>query len=98
MYPAVKDVTPCEDYILSIIFENGEIGRLDMKPLLNFGVFKKIQDPSAFKQVRVSFDTVEWNCGVDLDPEYVYEKSIKAQTGSNPAPVKENHDSQDALA
>ena len=26
------------------------------------------------KRVRVAFDTVEWDCGVDLDPEFVYAK------------------------
>ena len=43
-----------------------------MKPVLDFGVFKRIKDYNAFKRVRVSFDTIEWECGVDLDPEYVY--------------------------
>ena len=72
MYPAVIKVTPCEDHILSVVFDNGENGRLDIKPMLEFGVFKKIKDPNAFHRVRVSFDTIEWDCGVDLDPEYVY--------------------------
>ena len=45
-----------------------------MKPILDFGVFQQIKNYEAFKQVRVSFDTIEWECGVDLDPEYVYEK------------------------
>ena len=37
MYPAVKNVTPVEDYFLSIDFDNGESGILDMKPYLDFG-------------------------------------------------------------
>lgn len=78
MYPAVKDVKPCPDYILFIIFENGEKGNLDIKPVLDFGLFKKIKDPKMFNQVRVSFDTVEWSCGVDLDPEYVYKHCVKS--------------------
>lgn len=65
---------PGENYLLSIEFDNGETGMLDMKPLLEFGVFQRIKDYSAFKRVRVAFDTVEWDCGVDLDPEYVYAK------------------------
>ena len=74
MYPSVKEVIPGEDYILSVVFDNGEKGILDMKPILDFGVFQQIKNYEAFKQVRVSFDTIEWECGVDLDPEYVYEK------------------------
>ncbi|MDD2501653.1 MAG: DUF2442 domain-containing protein [Geobacter sp.] len=74
MYPAVKDVVAGEEYTLAITFENGKRGVLDMKPILDFGVFKRIKDKDAFSRVRVAFDTVEWDCGVDLDPEYVYSK------------------------
>lgn len=72
MYPSVKEVTPREDYMLTVKFDNGEEGILDMKPILDFGVFKRIKDSEAFKRVTVAFDTIEWDCGVDLDPEYIY--------------------------
>ncbi|WP_024299433.1 DUF2442 domain-containing protein [Methylomicrobium lacus] len=75
MYPSVKNVVANEDYTLSIDFDNGESGTLDMKPFLDFGVFRKIKSYNAFKRVRVAFDTVEWDSGVDLDPEFVYSKS-----------------------
>lgn len=74
MHPAVISVECKEDYVLSMVFDNGECGLLDMKPYLNLGVFKKIQNPSAFKTVYVSFDTIAWESGADLDPEFVYEK------------------------
>jgi hypothetical protein len=72
MYPAVKEVRPQEDYTLNIVFENGEKGVLDMKPILNFGVFQRLKKYEIFQQVRVGFDTIEWECGVDLDPEFIY--------------------------
>lgn len=75
MYPAVKKVTPKDNYTLAVEFDNGEIGILDIKPFLHFGVFQRLQNEEIFKQVRVSFDTIEWLCGVDLDPEFVYNKS-----------------------
>lgn len=75
MYPAVKEVIPGDNYILAVVFDNGEKGYLDMNPILDFGVFKRIKDPEVFKKVRVAFDTIEWNCGVDLDPEFVYKKA-----------------------
>jgi len=74
MYPSVKSVIANNNYELSIDFDNGESGILDMKPFLNIGVFTKINTPDAFKQVHVSFDTIEWDSGVDLDPEFVYSK------------------------
>ena len=74
MYPSVATVTPRENYTLEIVFDNGEEGVLDMNPYLDFGVFQKIADYECFKQVRVAFDTLEWDCDVDLDPEFVYKK------------------------
>lgn len=75
MYPSVKKVTPKDDFLLSIDFDNGETGLLDMKPYLDFGVFKRLKDRNLFNSVRVSFDTLEWDSGIDLDPEFVYSKS-----------------------
>ncbi len=74
MYPAVVKVIPGEDFTLAVVFDDGQEGILDMKPYLDFGVFQKIADYEHFKRVRVGFDTVEWECGVDLDPEFVYTK------------------------
>jgi hypothetical protein len=74
MYPSVIKVKPGEDYVLSIVFDNGESGTLDMKQFLDFGVFKKLKNYDAFRRVRVSFDTIEWDVGIDLDPEFIYEK------------------------
>lgn len=72
MYPSVKNVIVCENFVLFIDFDNGEQGSLDMKPFLDFGVFRRIKDRNAFKRVRVAFDTIEWDSGIDLDPEFVY--------------------------
>ena len=74
MHPAVKEVSSHEDYTLTVVFDNGETGLLDIKPLLDFGVFRQLKDYESFKRVSVVFDTVEWDCGVDLDPEFVYAK------------------------
>jgi len=74
MYPSVKEVVPRDDYSLFVVFDNGENGILDMKPILDFGVFRRIKDYETFRRVRVSFDTIEWDCGVDLDPEFIYAK------------------------
>ena len=74
MYPSVKSVVAGEDYVLFIVFDNGESGTLDMKGFLDFGVFQRLKDYDAFKRVRVAFDTFEWDSGIELDPEFVYAK------------------------
>ena len=77
MIPAVKKVYPQQNYCLEVHFLNGEHGILNMQPYLDFGVFKRLKDTQIFQQVRVSFDTLEWQVGVDLDPEFVYQKTDK---------------------
>ena len=75
MYIQVTEVKPEENYSLELKFSDGQRRLLDMKPYLDMGVFNRLKDMRAFKTVRISFDTVEWDCGVDLDPEFVFEKS-----------------------
>lgn len=72
--PKVQGVEALPDHMLRLRFDNGETGMLDVKPYLDFGVFARLRDPAVFAQVVVSFDTVEWPCGVDLDPAFVYDK------------------------
>jgi hypothetical protein len=74
MYKAVTSVYPNEDFSLLVTFEDGRKGVLDMTPYLDFGVFKKIKDIKQFQRVHIAFDTVEWECGVDLDPEFIRAK------------------------
>lgn len=92
MVPSVKSVIPKDNYLLFITFSNDEVGVLDMKPYLDFGVFNRIRADSIFQKVRVVFDTVEWpSAGVDLDPEFVYEKCNKSPCellSSNPLATK----------
>lgn len=82
MYPSVKKVVPKDNYLLAIEFDSGESGVLDMKPFLGFGIFQRLKDPHAFERVWVSFDTVEWDSGIDLDPEFVYDKCRKSRRAS----------------
>ena len=75
MYLSVKEVKPTSNYFLYLTFENGEKRKLDMKPYLNIGIFKELNDVSLFNTVHVSFDTIEWDNEADLDPEFLYQES-----------------------
>ena len=77
MYPSVVIVIAGKNYKVFVEFDNKECGTLNMEPYVNFGVFNRIKDPDIFKTARVSFDTMEWEHGIDLDPKFVYEKCVK---------------------
>lgn len=77
-YPTVTQVRILDDYVLQLAFDNGEQGKLDMSPYLDFGVFRRLRNPEQFRQVKIAFHTLGWSCGVDLDPEFVYEKAVRS--------------------
>jgi len=79
MYIGITAVTPQDNYILFLTFENGEQRYLDMKPYLHRGVFKELTDKDIFNTAHLSFDTVAWKNEVDLAPEILYEKSAPAR-------------------
>lgn len=77
MYLAIKDVKPQDDYLLLLTFENGEKRQFDMKPYLEFGIFRELKDLRLFRTVRPCFDSIEWANEADFDPEVLYQKSQK---------------------
>ncbi len=80
MYLAVKEVKALDDYILLLTFENDEIRKFDMKPYLNFGIYQELKDIDVFKTVKPSFDTIEWNNEIDIDPEIINTESYQDET------------------
>ena len=76
MYPPVKSVKPLDGYRLLLQFGNGEEKVFDVSPYLNVGKFTDLRDPSMFCSVGVKFDSIEWANHLDIDPEFLYEKSI----------------------
>ena len=72
MYLSVNKVKALDNYKLELVFENKETRIFDVKPYLDTGLFKKLKDKNLFKMVKVSYDTIEWPEGIDLDPEVLY--------------------------
>ncbi len=77
MYKSIIDVKANDDYTLLISLENNEQRILDMRPFLSIGRFEELKSKDKFKKVRISFDTIEWENGLDLDPEFINNKSKK---------------------
>jgi hypothetical protein len=72
MNPRVESVTPSDDYRLELTFSNGETGIYDCRPLLDFGVFRELQDNVYFRQVRVENGTVVWPHEQDICPDTIF--------------------------
>jgi len=76
MYLSVIGVIPLGDHTLMLEFENREKRIFDMSPYLDIGKFSELRDPLLFRSVAVKYDSIEWPNSLDLDPEFLYEKSI----------------------
>ena len=77
MYAKVVDVQATGDYKLILTYDSGERRLFDVAPYLSIGRFAELRSIEAFQKIGVSFDTIEWENGLDLDPEFLYEKSEK---------------------
>ena len=51
----VKKVNANDDYTLFVELSDGRTGIFDVKPYLDKGVFKQLQDKNYFKQVKPFF-------------------------------------------
>ncbi|MDR4509377.1 MAG: DUF2442 domain-containing protein [Candidatus Brocadiaceae bacterium] len=79
MYFSVISVKPLDGYKLLIKFENDEEKIFDVSPYFDIGKFAELKDISLFNTVTVKFDSIEWANHLDIDPEVLYEKSIKVE-------------------
>ncbi|MDQ6955512.1 MAG: DUF2442 domain-containing protein [Mariprofundaceae bacterium] len=78
MNPRIIKVTPTENFILKLTFNNGEKGLYDCSELLNFGVFKELQDKNYFNLAKVLDGTVAWPHEQDICPDTLYLDSKKS--------------------
>ena len=80
MNPRVLEVTPNDNYTLTLRFTSGEIGVYDCKPILDFGVFVELKDLAYFKRVKPFNGTVVWPHEQDIDPDTLYLDSVKEKS------------------
>lgn len=77
--PDAVSVAVMADHMLRVRFANGELRDFDMKPLLARKCYHPLKNDILFQTARVSFGTVEWANGLDIDPEWLYEDSMEVK-------------------
>lgn len=77
MNPRIIHVKPAENYTLHLWFKNGEEGIFDMKPYLNKGIFRALQDVNVFNSVRPFIGSIQWSNEADICPDTLYLDSVK---------------------
>jgi hypothetical protein len=79
MFIYVKDAQYLKDYKLEIEFSDNKKGIVDLSDELYGEVFEPLKDKNLFSKIKVDKDleTITWENGADLAPEYLYYKSFK---------------------
>lgn len=72
----IVNVIPQSDFILELVYANGELRRFDMKPLLEIKPWNRIAQPQLFMRARAEYGTVVWPGEIDIAPETLYDDSI----------------------
>jgi len=57
--------------VLSIVADDGRVGRFDVSPYLQYEVFEALRDETEFKKVINGGYFVEWDCGADLSADTI---------------------------
>ena len=67
------------DYTVFIEFNDGQSGLINFKSELEKDhrpIIQELLNLEIFKTVKIKFDTLCWDNGVDLAPEYLYEQMV----------------------
>lgn len=72
----VKEAKYLHDYVIWLKFNDGAIGEVDLKDELYGEVFESLKDVDRFKAFKVDpeLETIVWDNGADLAPEFLHDK------------------------
>ena len=71
----IVEVDTRPGFVLSVVFDDGVAGQVEMADRLYGPMFEPLKDPTVFAQAKVdSFGAVCWPNGADLAPDALYRK------------------------
>ena len=76
MNPRVKTVKPNPDHTLTLGFTDGQVRQFDVKPYLNIGIFRELEDIALFNSVKPFLGSIQWKNGQDFCPDTLYLDSV----------------------
>jgi len=75
MFLHVREAKYLHDYVIWLRFNDGAEGEIDLEPELDGEVFAPLLDKELFRRFQVDpeLETIVWENGADLAPEFLYE-------------------------
>ncbi|MCX6345768.1 MAG: DUF2442 domain-containing protein [Armatimonadetes bacterium] len=83
----VRDASYDSDFKVRLSFEDGSVRIADLAPHLDGEIFEPLKDLEYFKTLRVEpdTDTIVWDNGADMSPDFLYEISVPVAESSSAA-------------
>ena len=82
----VKQAEYLDGYRVRLVFEDGSVRDVDLEPHLDGEIFEPLKDVDYFKTFRVEpdLDTIVWDNGADMSPDFLYEiaKVVRKSTSA----------------
>lgn len=78
----VIDASYVQDYQIHIVFNDKKSGIIDLKKTIqndHRSIFKELVDLKKFQNFKVDADTIVWDNGLDLAPEFLHDLLTKQQ-------------------
>lgn len=76
--PTAIKATALDNYLLDIVFDNGENKIFDVKPYIRGNWYNELENKSYFSSVGVDGFSVVWPHGQDICPDELYYSSVPA--------------------
>lgn len=86
MFLHVTHAKHLHDYVVELTFNDGRSGQADLSDTMRGPVFEPLRDIARFSCLHVDqeLETVVWDNGADLAPEYLYFKAFKSDPHLQP--------------
>jgi hypothetical protein len=90
MTPKLESAEYAGGYHIRLRFADGRTGEIDLAGDLWGEVFEPLKDPVVFRRFRVDteLNTISWETGADLAPEYLYEKAAQPGVAADAPTVR----------
>jgi hypothetical protein len=68
----IQEVKNISDYIISIKFDDGVNGTIELNDLVQKGIFKVLQDKNQFAKVYTNGYSIAWSNELEIDATKIY--------------------------
>jgi hypothetical protein len=67
----IAELHPKPDWVLSIVADDGRVGRFDVTSYLEYEAFETLRNHEEFMKVINGRYFIEWECGADLSVDTI---------------------------